>query len=337
MIVLGLGFAQHEASAALVIDGELKTAIARERLTRLKRDGIGFGSRRLSMDIAIQYCLDEHGLMLSDVDLLVWNHVDHLSAVQLTAWLMFERSMAFSGIPFLVLPHHFAHACCSFYLSPFLDAAILAADGCGGSLIGLKNHCQGPEPESVKNGAVIIQNSRDDQAETARELESFYLCDGKRWTTLRKVVGDSDGIGARYGAISSLLFETPLDAGKTMGLAPSGRMAPRQRFMVPRGPAEMQFFQATHGKQWSEAKGEIKKWRSTSKQLNHADALPSSFAATVQHEAEEAMLEYARWLHRASGAENLCLSGGVGLNCVANSYLCAGGWLRPSVRAPRSG
>ena len=78
MIVLGLGFTHHEASAALVIDGELKTAIARERLTRLKRDGIAFGSRQLSMDIVIQYCLDEHGLSLSDVDLLVWNHVDHL-------------------------------------------------------------------------------------------------------------------------------------------------------------------------------------------------------------------------------------------------------------------
>jgi carbamoyltransferase len=106
-----------------------------------------------------------------------------------------------------------------------------------------------------------------------------------------------------------------------MGLAPYGRAAPRKRFMVPRGPAEMQFFQAKRGKEWAEAKAAIEKWRSTSKQLNYKDSLPSSFAATIQHEAEEAMLEYARWLHHASGANNLCLSGGVALNCVANSYL----------------
>ena len=200
--------------------------------------------------------------MLSDVDLLVWNHVDHLDAVQLTAWLMFERSMAFSGIPFLVpLPIIWRHACCSFYLSPFLDAAILAADGCGGSLTGLKNHCQGPEPESVKNGAVIIQNSRDDQAETARELESFYLCDGNRWTTLRKVVGDSDGIGGDTGPSPHFCLRPRSMRVRPWGSHPTAGVTPRQRFMVPRGPAEMQFFQATHGKEWTEAKAEIKNWR----------------------------------------------------------------------------
>ena len=64
MNVLGLSFSDHEASAALVIDGKLTSAIARERVTRLKRDGIRWGSCRLDLTPAIQYCLETNGLAL---------------------------------------------------------------------------------------------------------------------------------------------------------------------------------------------------------------------------------------------------------------------------------
>lgn len=321
MVVLGLGFTDHEASAALVIDGELKTAIARERLTRLKRDGNLFGSRKLDLSPAIRYCLDEHRLALGDVDLLVWNHVDHLSPKKLTVLLALEGGMDFSGIPLLVLPHHFAHACASFYLSPFEEAAVLVADGNGGSLGGLLRDCHGPEPESIGKGSAIVQNFLTENLETARELESFYYCDSRRWTILRKIVGDSDGIGARYGAISSLLFENPLDAGKTMGLAPYGKPHDHAVFLEPRGPADLRAFQGTHGQGWADLKRQIKTWRKADGELNYLAELPSNFAATIQHETEEAVLTHARWLRGASDSANLCMSGGVALNCVANSYV----------------
>jgi carbamoyltransferase len=319
MVVLGLGFTDHEASAALVIDGELRTAIARERLTRLKRDGNLFGSRKLDLSLAIRYCLEEHHLALGDVDLLVWNHVDHLCPKKLTVLLALEGSMDFSRIPLLVLPHHFAHACASFYLSPFPEAAVLVADGNGGSMGGLLHDCQGPEPESIRNGSVLVQNFLTENTETARELESFYYCDGRQWSTLRKIVGDCDGIGARYGAVSSLLFENPLDAGKTMGLAPYGTLYDRPSFLEQRGPEDMLAFQATHGPGWADLKQQIKRWRKAPGRPDYQAELPSNFAATIQHESEEAMLTHARWLRRGSDSTNLCLSGGVALNCVANS------------------
>ncbi len=321
MVVLGLGFTDHEASAALVIDGELRTAIARERLTRLKRDGNLFGSRKLDLSLAIRYCLEEHHLALGDVDLLVWNHVDHLCPKKLTVLLALEGSMDFSRIPLLVLPHHFAHACASFYLSPFPEAAVLVADGNGGSMGGLLHDCQGPEPESIRNGSVLVQNFLTENTEAARELESFYYCDGRQWSTLRKIVGDCDGIGARYGAVSSLLFENPLDAGKTMGLAPYGKPYDHPAFLESWGPAEIRAFQGTHGPGWADLKQQIKTWRKTSSKLDYQAELPSNFAATIQHETEEAMLTHARWLRRGSDSTHLCMSGGVALNCVANSYL----------------
>ncbi len=321
MIVLGLGFTDHDASAALVADGKLKTAIARERLTRLKHDGRKFGSKTFGMDLPIQYCLEQNGLALGDVDLVVWNQVDHVSAKQLIIQLVLEGAQTFSGIPLLALPHHFAHACAAFYLSPFSEAAVLIADGSGGLLDGLREHCGGPEVEAIRKGEPAIQNFLGKKTDNARELESFYYCDGEHWKTLRKVVGDNDGIGARYGAITSILFGNLLDAGKTMGLAPYGRPEGAPLFMKPRGPDEMRAYQGIHGPEWDQLKKQMKAWRGAGPNLNYEDSLPSNFSASIQCQSEEAMLTHARWLRRTTGAKNLCIAGGVALNCVANSAI----------------
>ena len=72
MNILGLSFSDHEASAALVMNGKLMSAIARERVTRKKRDGIRWGGCRTDLTPAIQYCLDTNGLTLDDIGLIVW-------------------------------------------------------------------------------------------------------------------------------------------------------------------------------------------------------------------------------------------------------------------------
>lgn len=321
MNVLGLGFTDHDASAALVVDGRLKTAVARERLTRLKHDGKKFGSKTYGLDLPIQYCLDENNLKLSDVNLVVWNQVDHISAKLLTIQLVLEGAQTFHGIPLLVLPHHFAHACAAFYLSPFSEAAVLIADGSGGLLDGLMRDCEGPEVEAIRKGEPIIQNFLGERIDNARELESFYQCEGKNWNTLRKVIGDNDGIGARYGAITSILFGNLLDAGKTMGLAPYGRPEEGPLFMEPCGPDEMRAYQGIHGPAWDKLKQQMRAWKDTGPNPNFEDPVPSNFSASMQRQAEEAMLIHARWLRKASGAKNLCLAGGVALNCVANSHI----------------
>jgi carbamoyltransferase len=320
MVVLGLGFTDHDASAAVVIDGKLKTAIARERLTRLKHDGRKFGTKTFGMNLPSEYCLAENGLQLSDVDLIVWNQVDHISPKLLTIQLVLEGAHTFSGIPLLVLPHHFAHACTAFYLSPFSEAAVLVADGSGGSLDGITGECAGPEAKSIHRGDTIIQ-LLGEPTENIRELESFYYCAGQNWKSLRKVVGDDDGIGARYGAVTSLLFGNLLDAGKTMGLAPYGTAEKAPLFMEARGIDEMRAYQGTHGPEWESLKKQMKAWRNSRLALNYEDAVPSNFSAGIQRQAEDAMLTHARWLRAASESRNLCIAGGVALNCVANSHI----------------
>jgi carbamoyltransferase len=320
MVVLGLGFTDHDAAAAIVIDGQLQTAIARERLTRLKHDGRRFGTKTFGMDVPSEYCLTENGLKPRDIDLVVWNQVDHNSPKLLTIQLTLEGAQTFSGIPLLVLPHHFAHACAAFYLSPFSEAAVLVADGSGGSLNGVTRECAGPEVESIRRGGTIVQLLGEPTC-NIRELESFYHHDGQNWKTLRKIVGDDDGIGARYGAVTSLLFGNLLDAGKTMGLAPYGNPQDAPLFMEPRGTFEMSAYQGIHGPEWASMKQQMKAWRGAGRTLDYQDALPRNFSASMQRQTEEAMLTHARWLRGATGARNLCIAGGVALNCVANSHI----------------
>lgn len=321
MVILGLGFTDHETSAALVVDGELSTAIARERLTRLKRDGKLWGSKRVDLTLPIKYCLDEHGLTVGDVDLIVWNHIDHASETEVYSLLKNEGGVDLSRIPFIPLPHHFAHACCAFYLSPFKDAAVLVADGLGGPLDGLRRNCAGPESDRMNNGSVIVQNLRRDKSEAACEHESFYHFDGRRWDALRKIVGDAGGIGGEYGSVSEFLFGDPLDAGKTMGLAPYGRPYPLQLFLKRAGTEEMPAFESARPEERDALEAEITNFREGRSQIDYEVAAFSNFAASIQRETEEALLEHARWLRSYTEARNLCFSGGVALNCVANSLL----------------
>ena len=207
MIVLGLGYTAHEASAALVVDGRLVTAIARERLTRLKRDGLLWGTAKHDLDSAVDYCLQTHGLTFTDVDLVVWNHIDHRNLAELTATLLWERSNAFPGRRFLALPHHFAHACYAFYLSPFREAAVLVADGSGGPLDDIATTCSGPEADALAAGTLLVQDASNGATAASgsrHELESFYVHDPAGWRPLRKIVGEhaDGGIGGRYGQVS---------------------------------------------------------------------------------------------------------------------------------------
>jgi carbamoyltransferase len=320
-VVLGLGFTDHETSAALVSDGKLRVAIARERLTRIKRDGKMWGSRRLDLTLAIQYCLEERGLTLDDVDHIVWSHIDHIPAADLYRLLAEEGSIDLSTRPNIRLPHHFAHACCAFYLSPFKEAAVFIADGSGGSLKYLQEYYQGPEPEMIACGSTIVQNISDDPADLPREQESFYEFDGGRWKVLRKIVGVHGGIGTEYGSVSDFLFGDCLDAGKTMGLAPYGRPHPRQLFLKKVCTDAMPVFISMHPEERDAIEGQINVRRREQQFLKYEEPILADFAASIQRETEEALLACAHWLRQHSSSRNLCLAGGVALNCVANSLL----------------
>lgn len=325
MKVLGLGFTHHECSAALVIDGELCTAIARERVTRIKRDGKSWGSGRLDLGSAIQYCLQSNDIELSDIDLVVYHHVDHISPTELQNLLATEGGLDFFSLPSIVLPHHFAHACCTFYLSPFEEAAVLVTDGAGGPPNLITRNCSGPEAEAIAQGLTVIQNIDPEPSASSCEYESFYSFREGKWETLRKTIGIIDGIGAVYSRVSSLLFKDGLDSGKTMGLSSYGTPSANPIFFEKAGPEEMPFFRGSRNNPSSERQDLEKRIKEiyavNNTPLKYEEPEVTYYAASLQKETEDVLVEYARWLQQKTGLKNLCLCGGVALNCVANSRI----------------
>lgn len=326
MNVLGLSFSDHEASAALVMDGKLCAAIARERITRLKRDGIRWGGCRLDLSPAIQYCLDTRGLQLDDIDLIVWSHTDHLPPNEVYQLLATEGGMDLCRRPLMAIPHHFAHACGAYYSSPFYatpfqEAAVLVVDGAGGPFGSLLKNCFGPEPEMIRKGSVVVQNLSPYEGEGSRELESFYRFDASGGEILRKVIGHWCGIGATYGHASKLIFGDYLDAGKTMGLAPYGRPYSKSLFFDEVGTNGFRAFTRSTSPERSALESQIERWRQLTGSSNYKNELLTDFTASLQLETEEALITHARWIHERTGLTRLCFSGGVALNCVANTRL----------------
>lgn len=322
MNILGLSFSDHEASAALVMNGKLVSAIARERVTRIKRDGIRWGGCRLDLSPAIEYCLATNGLTLDDIGLIVWSHTDHLPADEVYQRLATEGGLDICSRPMLPIPHHFAHACGAYYSSPFRgEVAVMIVDGAGGPFGSMMKNCTGPEPEKIARGGVSIQNLSPFEGDGSRELESFYRFNDNGGEVLRKVIGHWCGIGAVYGHASKQVFGDYLDAGKTMGLAPYGRPHATKLFFEETGPQEMRVFARSVSQERSALESRIERWRQHTRASNYKSELLTDFTASLQWETEEALLEHARWLQKHTGLKRLCFSGGVALNCVANTRL----------------
>ena len=257
-----------------------------------------------------------------DINLIVYNDYFHRSAEEFRSRLAEEGGLDVFSIPSIALPHHFAHACCSFHLSPFDEAAVFVTDGAGGNAERIASNCSGPEAEAIAKGYTIVQNIDSEMVDTASEYESFYHFNGGQWDCLRKTVGKSNGVGAVYSRASKLLFGDNLDCGKIMGLSSYVPPAAESLFLTKAGPEEMPFFRGNLPLQLQDLEKRIEAIIDANPNPSRYNEVELQFyAASLQKETEEALVEYARWLQKKTRSKNLCLCGGVALNCVANSRI----------------
>ena len=315
--VLGINAYDHDVSACLLRDGEIAYAVEKERITRQKHAS-GFFQE------PVDYCLNAEGITLDDVDLVVRNcyvlPVDELEVRLLYQGdIPFEEREQADRSPLsrsksnkvMTVSHHLAHAYSAFAASPFDEGVVMIVDGVGNYSSDIK------EPGQLTEGVNPL----------ARESESYYRFNGTKLETLKKIwleprrglLSDEffnmDGLGAVYSRVSSYIFADWNKCGEVMGLAPYGRPNAFRRLMeLKDGEFHAPEWDETFDKPWFPDSDE--KWEDSPYMAHWED-----MAWRVQQDAEEILIERARGLRETTGAKNLCLAGGVALNCVAKGRI----------------
>jgi carbamoyltransferase len=311
--IIGISAFYHDSAACLLKDGEIIAAAQEERFTRKKHDA-AFPSH------AVQYCLDYAGITSSDI-----THV----AFYDKPWIKFERiletylafaprglSSFFKAVPIwikeklwmgdlisrelefdeeLIYPeHHQSHAASAFYPSPFSDAAILTLDGVG---------------EWTTTSYGVGKNNK---------------------ITLQKEIHFPHSIGLLYSAMTYYTgFKVNSGEYKVMGLAPYG--APTYVDTILNNVIDlkedgsfrlnMDYFDYCHGLRMTSKAFDKLMGGPPRKPETPLTQREMDLARSIQDVTEEIVLRIAKHVRRTTDERNLCLAGGVALNCVANGKI----------------
>jgi carbamoyltransferase len=313
--ILGISAYYHDSAACLLVDGEILGAAQEERFTRRKNEA-GFPKH------AVDWCLDQlkdHGvdhvvdhvvfydkplrkferLIETYVDTAPWGFSSFLKAmpVWLREKLWMREQIARqcpTANPVLFTEHHEAHAASAFFPSPFDRAAVLTVDGVG------------------EWATASFGYGRGNQLYTLAEMNFPH------------------SLGLLYSAFTSYLgFRINSGEYKVMGLAPYGEPRYVQTILDhlvdlrPDGSLRLDlgYFHFCEGLTMTNARFE--------QLLGGAPRTPESLltqrdmdlARSIQEVTGMAMLRMARHVRRETGERNLCLAGGVALNCVANGKI----------------
>jgi carbamoyltransferase len=333
--ILGISAFYHDSAAALVVDGEVVAAAQEERFSRVKQDSS-------FPHLAVASCLGQAGLKLDDVDFIAFYDKPFLKFERLLetylafvprgltsfrkampVWLkekLFQRDMLVRelravgadkaiGEKLLFTEHHYSHAASAFFPSPFEEAVVLTIDGVG------------------EWATTTVAVGRGNDLKIAKELHFPH------------------SLGLLYSAFTFYTgFKVNSGEYKVMGLAPYGE--PRFKDLIldnvidvkPDGTfhLDQSYFNYCTGltmtnDRFAELFGEpVRKPETELLTQFHMDV-----AASIQAVTDEVMLRLARSLAREYDLPNLCLAGGVALNCVANGKVLRDGafsnvWIQPA-------
>ena len=321
MYILGISAFYHDSAACLLSDGKIVAAAQEERFTRKKHDS-GFPHH------SIKYCLKEAGITASQIDNIVFYEKPFIKFERLLEtylafapkgfksftkamplWIkdkLFQKSALIRELRskldeninwrerLLFSEHHLSHAASAYYPSPFESAAVLTLDGVG------------------------------------------------EWTTTSLAIGSGHNlrvvkeihfphsIGLLYSAFTYYTgFKVNSGEYKVMGLAPYGE--PRYADLIKKKlitvaddgsfQLDMSYFDYATGltmtnKKFHELFGGPPRTSETELTQREMD-----LAASVQKVTQDVVIELAKGIAKETGESNLCLAGGVALNCVANGVL----------------
>ena len=332
--ILGISAYYHDSAAAVLVDGNIISAAQEERFSRRKHDP-------RFPEQAIRFCLDQAGLSISDLDAVTYYEKPLLTFERLLetyigasprggrsfvaamqTWLKEKlflkrtiqqkvQTMAGDGQaipPLLFSEHHLSHAAAAFFPSPFASSAVLCMDGVGewattSAWMGTGNEIRPLWELSFPHSLGLLYSAF-----------TFY-CGFKVNSGEYKLMGLAPYGEPKYvETIKNNLIDIKNDGTFRLNL---------QFFKFHRGfRMTSQRFHALFGQPPRDPESDLKPF--------HMD-----LAASIQVVTEDIVLALARSLHEETGAKNLCLAGGVALNCVANGRLLREGpfdniWIQPA-------
>ena len=332
--ILGISAFYHDSAVALIVDGVVKYAVQEERFSRKKHDA-SFPKQSLTR------LLDQEGIKLSELDAIVFYDKPFLKFERLLETVLFSvpkgfkqfvRSMPiwlkeklflktqlirefksfdpdFSASKLKFSEHHYSHAASAYYPSPFCDAVVLTLDGVG----------------EWACGSVCIGNGAN--------------------LTLKKEMMFPHSLGLLYSAFTFYAgFKVNSGEYKLMGLAPYG--TPKYVELITKNllsikndgsfTLNMRYFDFAHGltmtnKRFHDLFG-------APPRVGEEEQVPQFYmdvAASIQCVTETIILKICKSLAQEFESKNLCLAGGVALNCVANGKIVELGlfdnvWIQPA-------
>jgi len=309
MYILGISCYYHDAAACLLKDGEIIAAAQEERFTRIRHD-------QDFPKLAIEYCLAHAGITIDQVDyvgfydkplikferilytyMATWPRSFPSFIKAMPLWLkqklwipqMIKKELGFKG-EVMMIEHHLSHAASSFLVSPYQDAAIVTVDGVG-------------------------------------EWATSTICKGEgNNITILKETRFPHSLGLLYSAYTYYLgFKVNSAEYKVMGLAPYGEPKYVDKVKETISYDEngsfkmnMKYFAYDYGLEMTNRNFEKLFGQPKRDPESKLDQFHKDVAMSVQVVTEEIVLRMVRHAHELTGSKNLCMAGGVALNCVAN-------------------
>jgi carbamoyltransferase len=321
MYILGISAFYHDSAACLLEDGEIVAAVQEERFTRKKHDS-GFPAN------AIKYCLEKAKISARQIDNVVFYEKPFVKferlletylafapkgftsfAKAIPVWIkdkLFQKSVLIKELKstldesvdwekrLLFSEHHLSHAASAYYPSPFESAAVLTLDGVG-------------------------------------EWTTTSLAIGKR-SDLKvvKEIHFPHSLGLLYSAFTYYTgFKVNSGEYKVMGLAPYGKpvyadLIKEKLITIAEDGSfqlDMNYFDYATGLTMTNKKFDALFGGAPRKSETDLTQREMDLAASVQKVTEDIVVELAKDIAKETGERNLCLAGGVALNCVANGIL----------------
>jgi len=327
MKILGISAFYHDSAACIIVDGEIIAAVQEERFSRLKNDP------KFPIE-SIKYCLKQSGLKIGDLDAISYYEKPLLKFERLLysylhnapkGYMSFLKSMPIwikekllirnviksklheidsfdkKKLKLLFPEHHLSHAASTYYASGYERSAILTIDGVG-----------------------------------EWNTTGIFLGEGN---SIKKIVSINfpDSLGLLYSAFTYYLgFKVNSGEYKMMGLAPYGDAQSEQYKNYKSAIQEnlvdikedgsfhldQRYFSYTQGlkmcndSKWENLFGIAKRQTDDELETQHCN-----LALAIQHVTEEVVLKLAKTALVKTGSKNLCIAGGVALNCVANGRI----------------